>query len=274
MLYNNIIAAIGNTPVVKVDDVPYYYAKLEGLNPFGSIKDRAAAYAIRCGYEQQLIHERTRIVESSSGNFAIALAAVCQLYGNPFTCVVDPHLTPLNREILESFDANIVVAETADNNGSYLTNRLEIVAQMVTELPDLFWVNQYDSANIRRAYYETIGSELITDFEKNDYLFMPISTCGSIAGLSTKLKEYYHDIQIIAVDIEGSKIFDQNTYHKRSIPGMGASIIPGNLPYARIDEYIQCRQLNAKRVYAYRKTSFFLECGVRTDDRVSPQPGA
>ena len=237
-MHPNIINAIGGTPVVFVRGIPDYFAKLEGLNPFGSIKDRAAAYVLQKGYEEGLITNSTDIIESSSGNFAIALAAVCQVYGNAFTCVVDKNLTPLNKSIIQNYGAKIIIADKADENGSYLKNRLDIVNELIHKNSNLYWVNQYDNSFIRQAYYDTLGMELCKSFPEIDFLFAPVSTCGTIAGLSQKMKEIYPSIKIIAVDVAGSKIFCNTTYEKRHIPGMGASIVPGNLSYALIDDIV------------------------------------
>lgn len=242
---HNILEAIGKTPTVFVRGLPAYYAKLEGLNPFGSIKDRAAAYVLQKGYEEKIITTSTDIIESSSGNFAIALAAVCQVYGNRFTCVVDKNLTPLNKEIIHSYGAEIIMADKADENGSYLKNRLEIVKKMLRENSNLYWINQYNNDFIRQAYYNTLGTELCNSFTKIDFLFVPVSTCGTIAGLSKKMKESYPAIKIVAVDIAGSKIFCSSTCEKRYIPGMGASIVPGNLSYALIDDVVYVHESDA-----------------------------
>ena len=241
----NIISSIGNTPTVFVQSCPNYYAKLEGLNPFGSIKDRSAAYVLQKGYENNIINTTTEIIESSSGNFAIALAAVCQLYGNIFTCVVDPNVTPLNKLIIQSYGAKIIIADKVDENGGYLKNRLEIVNELISKNKNLYWVNQYDNIFMRIAYYDTIGSELCESFSKIDFLFIPVSTCGLLAGLSKRMKEENPLIKIIAVDIDGSKIFCSTTNEKRYIPGMGASIVPGNLKHAFIDDVICVHEKDA-----------------------------
>lgn len=240
-----IINAIGNTPTVFIHGLPSYYAKLEGYNPFGSIKDRAAAYVLQKGYEEEVITSKTNIIESSSGNFAIALAAVCQIYRNEFTCVVDKNLLPINKKILESYNAKIVIANKVDENGSYLKDRLDIIKELIKENGNLYWVNQYDNAYIRRAYYDTIGSELCDKFSEIDYLFVPVSTCGTISGLSKRMKEEYPAIKIIAVDVIGSKIFCDATSEIRHIPGMGASIVPGNLSFALIDDIIRVSEIDA-----------------------------
>ena len=176
----DIISAIGNTPTVLIQGTPSYYAKLEGLNPFGSIKDRAAAYVLKKGYEDGIITSKTEIIESSSGNFAVALSAVCHVFKNKFICVVDKNLAPINKMILQSHGTKIIVADKADQNGSFLSHRLNIVHKLIDENKNLYWVNQYDNEYIRKAYYETIGYELCNRFSKIDYLFVAVSTCGTI----------------------------------------------------------------------------------------------
>lgn len=240
-----IINAVGNTPTVLVQGSPSYYAKLEGLNPFGSIKDRAAAYVMQKGYEEGIITSSTEIIESSSGNFAVALAAVCRIYGNKFICVVDKSLMPANRQIIQSYGAEILVAEEADENGSYLRDRLNIVKKLLAQNSNLHWINQYDNYHISQAYYYTIGVELSKEFTNIDFLFVPTSTCGTISGISRKLKEEFPSIRIVAVDIAGSKIFCESSDEKRYIPGMGASMTPGNLSYALIDDVVNVTEKEA-----------------------------
>ena len=108
MRVQNITDMIGNTPLLKIDDNIEYYAKIEGSNLFGSVKDRAARYLMENAYNDGIIKNDTVIIESSSGNFGIALAGMCKIKGNSFICVVDPNITELNRKIIELLGAEIV----------------------------------------------------------------------------------------------------------------------------------------------------------------------
>lgn len=92
----NILNTIGNTPLVKVYDENELWVKLEGTNPFGSVKDRVAEYVICKGIRDGVINKDTEVIESSSGNFAIALAGVCKVLGIKFTCVIDPLISKVN----------------------------------------------------------------------------------------------------------------------------------------------------------------------------------
>ena len=241
----SLLSAIGNTPIVKIEDSPSYFAKLEGFNPFGSIKDRAVAYVIEKAYQDKLITSESVLIESSSGNFAIALAAITKIYGNKCICVIDKNVTPLNRFILDAFGAQIVEVTEYDENGSSLNCRLSTVKKMLSENANLYWINQYDNRFMQDAYYETIGLELSQAFANIDYLFVPVSTCGTIAGLSRKIKKTNPLAKVIAVDVKGSKIFSEDTTQKRHIPGMGASIRPNNLNQAIIDDIILINEVDA-----------------------------
>lgn len=232
----NILNTIGNTPLVKVYDTDELWVKLEGRNPFGSVKDRAAQYVICKGIRDGVINKDTEVIESSSGNFAIALAGVCKVMGIKFTCVIDPLISEVNRKILCVYGANIIESHTPDKNGNYVQDRIRIVKNNIQSRDNMFWPNQYDNPIICEAYEKTIGSEIST-LEKLDYLFVAVSTCGTISGISKAVKKEHPETQIIAVDVEGSHIF-RSTNSKKYINGMGASFTPPNLHRAQIDDYI------------------------------------
>lgn len=232
----NILNTIGNTPLVKVYDENELWVKLEGTNPFGSVKDRAAEYVICKGIRDGVINKDTEVIESSSGNFAIALAGVCKVLGIKFTCVIDPLISKVNRRILDVYGANIIESHIPDKNGNYVKDRIRIVKNNIQSRDNMFWPNQYDNPVICEAYEKTIGSEIST-LEKLDYLFVAVSTCGTISGISRAVKKEHPETQIIAVDVEGSHIF-QSTDSKKYINGMGASFTPPNLQRAHIDDYI------------------------------------
>ena len=231
-----LLDAIGNTPIIKIHGDVDILLKLEGTNLFGSVKDRAAAYIIEKGFEDGSINIHTEIVESSSGNFAIALAGVCKMKHMKFTCVIDPLISEVNRKILDIFGANVIIAETPDECGSYVKERIRIVKQIIQSDANMFWPNQYNSPMICEAYERTIGAE-IANLGPIDYVFVATSTCGTIAGISKAVKKIHSGACIIAVDVEGSKIFSDNCNVKK-ITGVGASFIPENLDRAIVDDYV------------------------------------
>lgn len=246
-----MLSLVGNTPLIRLEEDITYFAKLEGANPFGSMKDRAAAFVIRTLYNDGIIGANTEIVESSSGNFGIALAAVCKIFRLNFTCVIDPMIAPANKRLLEIYGAKMICANQCDENGSYLRNRLSIIREMLSCRNNIYWINQYNNPLMIKAYETTLAEELLTNVGKIDYVFVPVSTCGCIAGISIRLKAANPKIKVIAVDIQGSKIFEDSDII-RHIPGMGAPIQPENLQHALIDQVVvvgesecinECRKL-------------------------------
>lgn len=225
---------IGNTPLFHIRGENEILLKLEGHNLFGSIKDRAAAYLLEKEIKNGNIKPTTEIVESSSGNFAVALAGMCKIYQLKFTCVIDPLIAEVNKKILELYGAHIVMVTSTDIPGSYAQERIKTVKSIISKNSNSYWPNQYDSLVICEAYKNTIGKEIANLYDI-DYVFVAISTCGTIAGISQAIKEHSPDTKIIAVDIEGSKIFRNDSTMKK-INGIGASFRPANLGRAYIDD--------------------------------------
>ena len=243
MRIQNITDMIGNTPLVRVNDKVKYYAKIEGSNLFGSVKDRAARYLMENAYNDGIIKNDTVIIESSSGNFGIALAGMCKIKGNSFICVVDPNITEVNRKIIELLGAEIIIASKTDENGNYVQDRIQIVRDYITEHENVYWTNQYENQYVWKAYF-SLGEELCNELEQIDYVVVAVSTCGTLAGASWKIKEQFPDCKIIAVDIAGSQIFERSK-KKKHISGIGTGFVPQNLTHAKYDDYMIINEMDA-----------------------------
>jgi N-(2-amino-2-carboxyethyl)-L-glutamate synthase len=227
-----VLSTIGNTPLVQLTRVLgdcqfRLFAKLEGFNPGGSIKDRPALRIIQAGIEDGSIRPETTIIESSSGNLGIGLAQICLYLGLRFICVIDPKTTAQNRRLLRAYGAELdMVTEPDPETGEFLIARLERVRALLHRLEDAFWPNQYVSLFNAASHRRTM-EEIVDAFDgKLDYLFCPTSTCGTLRGCA----EFARDnsithLRIVAVDAVGSVIFG-GANAKRLIPGHGASIRP------------------------------------------------
>jgi len=230
-----------NTPFVKLEleeiNNIQLYAKLEYLNPTGSVKDRAASFILQETLRKNIINQNTTIVESSSGNLGVALAAYCKKYALRSIVVIDPHISPVNEMLIRKYGAEVIKVTTPDMSGGYLLTRLKKVTELLSEISNSYWIDQYRNPLNRRAYYLTLGNEICDEAENVDYLFLGVSSGGTIAGVSQRVKEKYPKARVIAVDIEGSVIFG-GTPSKRYIPGIGASKVPANLKYAAIDDVV------------------------------------
>nr|WP_245583068.1 2,3-diaminopropionate biosynthesis protein SbnA [Paenibacillus daejeonensis] len=230
--------AIGNTPLVELKhNKIQLFAKLESHNYTGSVKIRPAYTILEAAIARGEITEETTVIESSSGNFAIALASLCRRLGIRFIPVIDPNINPLYEKLLRSLSPRVEKVTVRDQTNGYLLSRLKRIEQLKAEIEGAFWTNQYDNPDSVRSHYEGVGKELAEALPRIDYVFIGTSSCGTLAGVSRRIKESHPAARIIAVDTEGSAIFG-DTPRKRLIPGIGSSIVPPNLREAQIDDII------------------------------------
>lgn len=213
------------------------YAKLEYTNPVGSIKDRPAFWILKRAAERGEIRDDTTVIESSSGNFASALAAYTRLVGLKFIPVIDPNISGAYESFLRRLCPRVEKVEERDDTGGFLKTRLERVKRLCATVPNAYWTNQYGNPDAVDAHYTLTAGEICAAFESLDYAFIGVSTAGTIAGVSRRLKERYPNVRIIAVDTQGSVIFG-DTPRKRHIPGVGSSIVPPLLSRAIIDDVV------------------------------------
>jgi cysteine synthase A len=243
MIHDSIIDCIGRTPMVRLQRLfPFpdveVLAKLELLNPGGSVKDRPARYIVEEGLRSGRIHARTPLVESSSGNLGIALAMVARAYGLSFTCVVDPKISTANLRIIRSLGAAIHMVHERDEQGGYLGTRVRQVRAMVSERPGTVWINQYANELNWRSHHAGEGEEILADIDGQiDALVIAVSTTGTIHGIARRLRERHPRMRVVAVDALGSVIFG-GPPRRRELPGMGASRVPELCRPDEIDEVI------------------------------------
>lgn len=165
-VHDSILTCIGSTPLVRLSrcfpelgtDV---LAKLEMLNPAGSMKDRPARFIVERGLKEGTLRPGMRLVESTSGNFGVALAMVARLHQLHFTAVVDPNTASANLRLLEIYGADVQMVTEADHTGGYLGSRVRRARQLAASSPTTVWINQYANELNWRAYYETAGTEIL-----------------------------------------------------------------------------------------------------------------
>jgi 2,3-diaminopropionate biosynthesis protein SbnA len=243
MLYSSVVACVGRTPLVELSRQfrppgATVIAKLELMNPSGSMKDRSAAYIVERSLADGTITAASHLVESSSGNFGIALATAARVHGLAFTCVVDPKTTPANLRILVSLGAHVEIVTEPDEHGCYLAARLRRVAELCREAPDRVWINQYANERNWQAHYHGTAAEILADLDRRiDCLVVPVSTTGTILGLARRLRLAFPSLHVVAVDAVGSVIFG-GPAGPRQIPGLGAGRRPELLDSAEIDEVV------------------------------------
>jgi len=223
---------IGNTPLVPLNRLfansrgIRVFGKLELMNPSGSAKDRPALRIVRNAWDEGLIGPGSVMIESSSGNMAISLAAICSLLGIRFICVIDPRTAAANIAIMKAYGAEVSYVDTPDpETGEFLPARLERVRQLRDTLPGSFWPNQYANPNNYLAHYDGTMPEIAAALGKVDYIAGGVSTCGTMLGCARYIADCGMATKVIAVDAAGSVIFGGEK-GPRLFPGLGAGIVP------------------------------------------------
>lgn len=231
-----ILAAVGNTPLVPLErlfpqDSLRIFAKVEGLNPGGSSKDRPALAMLEAAFETGEVRPGTTIVESSSGNMGIGLAQFCAYHDLSLICVVDAKTTLQNRRILEAYGARLeVVTEPDPETGELLQARLQRVQQLLELHRPAYWPNQYANHENAGSHFRTTMAEIVDELgAPPDYLFCATSTCGTLRGCMEAVKRHGYPTRLVAVDAVGSLIFS-SIAEPRQIPGLGAGLCPPLCP--------------------------------------------
>jgi cysteine synthase A len=245
-----VLSAVGRTPLAELKRVYpglgfRLLAKLEALNPGGSIKDRPALEILQAALDEGTIGPDTVIVESSSGNMGIGLAQACAYYGLRFICVVDTKASKQNVRILEAYGAEIdCVKEPDPETGELLPARLKRVRQILAEIGHGFWPNQYASLHNAGAHYRTTMHEIAAALAgRVDYVFCATSTCGTVRGCGEYARRHGLSTRVVAVDALGSLIFSDEQ-GPRLLPGMGAGLRPPLCDPQYIDEVVHVSDLD------------------------------
>jgi N-(2-amino-2-carboxyethyl)-L-glutamate synthase len=244
---NQLQQSLRETPAVElVEEGVRLFAKLEATNPFGSLKDRPAFWLLKTAAERGWVTEKTTLVESSSGNFANAMASYCRLLGLKFVPVIDPNIAGANEAYLRRMCDTVVKVAERDDTGGFLKTRLNKVQELRNTLEDVYWPNQYGNPLVAEAHYRFTGEEICRAFKQVDYVFVGVSTGGTIAGVSRRVKEQFPSAKVVAVDAEGSVIFG-GPAKKRYIPGIGASVRAELVDQALIDEVVSVPEIETAR---------------------------
>jgi cysteine synthase A len=223
---------VGGTPLVHLrrylpSATFHLYAKLEALNPGGSIKDRPAKKILEHALSTGVLNPGGVVIESSSGNMGIGLAQVCRYHGLRFICVVDPKTTEANLGILRAYGAEIdCVSEPDPETGELLPARIARVKELVHSIPGAFWPNQYANRKNSASHFHTTMREVAAALGgRVDFVFVPTSTCGTLRGCCEYIRDQEMATRIVAVDAFGSIIFS-DVRAPRMVPGLGAGLRP------------------------------------------------
>lgn len=200
MRATGILDAIGNTPLVELRHISpkpmvRIFAKMEGTNPTGSLKDRIAKYMVEAAERSGALTKDRILLEPTSGNTGISLAMVARLKGYKITVVVPDNVTVERRQLMELFGAEIIYSD-----GGQGTNGSIKLAQRLAEDPRFFMPYQYGNPANPLAHYETTAAEIVRDCPEVDVLVAGLGTGGTLMGCARRLKEHNPRIRIVAVE--------------------------------------------------------------------------
>ena len=199
--YSSLIDAIGHTPMVEIarfapNPAVRMFAKLEGMNPTGSVKDRVALYLLNALERDGRLAADSVILEPSSGNTGISLAMICRLRGYPLTVVMPDNVTRERRQILEMYGASIV-----DSPGSLGSNgAVALARKMAADDPRFVLPDQYANPANPLAHYETTAVEVLADCPELDVFVGGLGTSGTLMGVGRRLREEKPGVRIVAAE--------------------------------------------------------------------------
>ena len=231
-LYSSVIKVIGNTPLIRVDDV---YAKLESVNPSGSIKDRVALEIITAAEKEGLLKPGYRIVEASSGNTGISLAMIAAAKGYHMTIVMPENMSRERKLMMKAFGAELVLTSKSGSLQEAIDTAEELAKDEKT-----FYTRQFSNPNNIMAHIKT-GKEIAEEIGPVDAVVAGVGTGGTLIGVSSVMKELNPDVKVIAVEPEEAAVMFGGSNARISehhIQGIGDGFIPKLIDMDKVDRVI------------------------------------
>ncbi len=235
MIYNNILEAMGNTPMIRLQkmvgaDSADVLVKFEGLNVGGSIKTRTAYNMIKAAQAAGKIHENTVIVEPTSGNQGIGLSLVGAVFGYKTKIIMPDSVSEERRKLVNQYGAEVILVHDAGNIGACIEECLNLALRMQAEDPNVFVPQQFENPANPEIQREQTGMEIIEQVNGPIHGFCSgIGTGGTITGIGETLKKYNPEIKIWAVEPENAAILSGGSIGTHVQMGIGDGVIPAIL---------------------------------------------
>ncbi len=252
---NSILDVIGNTPLIRLNKVarnvkPEFLAKLEFLNPGGSVKDRIGIVMIEQAEKNGLLKPGGTIIEPTSGNTGTGLALAAAVKGYKMIFTMPDKMSEEKRSLLRAYGARVVVTPTnvpLESPEHYI----KMAEKLSRETPNSFMPNQYENPGNPNAHYQTTGPEIWQQTDgKVDVFVCGMGTGGTITGTGRFLKEKKKSLRVVGADPEGSIFYSRFHGHKEEprqyrVEGIGEDFMPGTMDLSLVDDVIQVSDGNA-----------------------------
>ena len=227
----NIVEAMGNTPLVELKRKGVY-AKLEFLNPTGSVKDRTAWGMLKYAFDEGLIDKAKGLVEPTSGNTGISLAFLGAYFGIETVIVMPENMSRQRIKIMKSFGARVVLTEASGG----MKMSIEVAKEFVEK--GYLMLDQFKNGANPKVHELTTGQEIIRQLPNIDVFVCGIGTGGTITGVARALKKYNKDIRVVGIEPASSPFLTEGKSGIHKIQGLGAGFKPDVLDLNLIDEVV------------------------------------
>lgn len=228
MIVNSVLKLIGNTPMLKAsslagDDRADIYVKLEKFSLTGSIKDRALLSMVEQMEKRGELQKGDVIVEPTSGNTGISMAAICNLKGYKAIIVMPETMSVERRDLIAAYGAELILTEGAKGMPGAIAE-----AENLVKTKHYKMAGQFDNADNPLAHYETTAEELFADLPIVDAFVAGVGTGGTVSGTGKRLKELRPSVEVVAVEPDESPVLSGGNPSPHGIQGIGAGFVPKN----------------------------------------------
>jgi cysteine synthase A len=240
--FSSALKLIGNTPLVQLKNIEkefslksHIFAKIEGVNPGGSVKDRIASFIIESYESQGLLNKDTVFIEATSGNTGIGIAFICAIKGYKAIIIMPDNMSKERIEAITSFGATVILTPCSLG----MQGAVEKAEEIKKTDPNAIIFGQFNNPLNPLAHYYSTGPEIWNDTNGNVDIFVAgIGTGGTISGTGKFLKERNNNVKIIGVEPENSPLLTKGYTGTHKIQGIGANFVPNTLNQTVVDKIL------------------------------------
>ena len=275
MIYNDVLEAVGNTPLIRLNrmtgpDEAEVLVKFEAVNVGGSIKTRTAMNMIEAAEKKGLIHKDTIIVEPTSGNQGIGLALIGAVKGYKTVIIMPDSVSEERRKLVKNYGAQVILIHDAGNIGDCIAKCMETALSMAKEDPNVYVPQQFENEANSAAHREQTAKEILEQAGKPIHGFCSgIGTGGTITGIGEALKAANPDMEIWAIEPENAAILSGKEVGSHLQMGIGDGVIPAILNQEIYDDIVIVTDEEAVKTAKGLAAKEGLMCGISSGTNVA-----